>query len=95
MNKNPARSALLVIVALVAIAYTAACSTEKPATLPSMKSCVDDLTYFPTGPEFKLTKQVQAIEEYKRRQQGEPASDQADSTDAARSEEVQMELDEK
>jgi hypothetical protein len=30
----------------------------------------DDMQYFPPGPECKLTRQVQAIEEYARRQQG-------------------------
>lgn len=39
-------------------------------TLPSAYYLRDDLQYFPAGPEFKLTKQVQAIEEYKARQQG-------------------------
>ena len=39
-------------------------------TLPSAYYLKDDLQYFPPGPEFKLTRQVQAIEEYKLRQQG-------------------------
>jgi hypothetical protein len=39
-------------------------------TLPSPNYLRDDLSYFPPGPEFKLTKQVQAMEEYKLRQQG-------------------------
>jgi hypothetical protein len=39
-------------------------------TLPSAYYLRDDLQYFPAGPEFKLTRQVQAIEEYKLRQQG-------------------------
>src|SRR5215472_16102485 len=34
-------------------------------TLPSAYYLRDDLQYFPPGPEFKLTRQVQAIEEYK------------------------------
>lgn len=39
-------------------------------TLPSAYYLRDDLSYFPAGPEFKLSKQVQAMEEYKLRQQG-------------------------
>jgi len=39
-------------------------------TLPSAYYLKDDLQYFPPGPEFKLTRQVQAMEEYKLRQQG-------------------------
>ena len=39
-------------------------------TLPSAYYLKDDLQYFPPGPEFKLSRQVQAIEEYKLRQMG-------------------------
>ena len=39
-------------------------------TLPSAYYLRDDLQYFPPGPEFKLTREVQALEEYKLRQQG-------------------------
>ncbi len=39
-------------------------------TLPSPNYLRDDLSYFPPGPEFKLSRQVQAMEEYKLRQQG-------------------------
>jgi hypothetical protein len=39
-------------------------------TLPSAYYLKDDLQYFPPGPEFKLTRQVQALDEYKLRQQG-------------------------
>lgn len=34
-------------------------------TLPSAYYLADDVQYFPAGPEFKLTNQVQALEEYK------------------------------
>ena len=44
--------------------------TTPVATLPSAYYLKDDLQYFPPGPEFKLTRQVQAMEEYKLRQQG-------------------------
>ena len=46
-------------------------------TLPSAYYLKDDLQYFPPGPEFKLTRQVQAMEEYKLRQQGGATSDDA------------------
>lgn len=34
-------------------------------TLPSASYLSDDVQYFPAGPEFKLSNQVQALEEYK------------------------------
>ena len=34
-------------------------------TLPSPTYLSDDVQYFPAGPEFKLSNQVQAMEEYK------------------------------
>ena len=45
-------------------------------TLPSAYYLKDDLSYFPPGPEFKLTKQVQALEEYRLRQQGAAVEEQ-------------------
>ena len=39
-------------------------------TLPSAYYLRDDLQYFPPGPEFKLSRQVQALDEYRLRQQG-------------------------
>ena len=39
-------------------------------TLPSAYYLKDDLQYFPPGPEFKLSRQVQALDEYRLRQQG-------------------------
>jgi len=44
--------------------------------LPSAYGPRDDLQYFPPGPEFKLTREIQAIEEYCLRQQCEPIPDQ-------------------
>ncbi|MEX0700857.1 MAG: hypothetical protein WD069_02065 [Planctomycetales bacterium] len=37
-------------------------------TLPSAYYLEDDVQYFPAGPEFKLTNQVQALEEYRAEQ---------------------------
>jgi hypothetical protein len=45
-------------------------STVGGQTLPSAYYLRDDVQYFPAGPEFKLSRQVEAIEEYKLRQQG-------------------------
>jgi hypothetical protein len=38
--------------------------------MPSAYYLRDDVQYFPHGPEFKLSRQVEAIEEYKLRQRG-------------------------
>jgi hypothetical protein len=38
-------------------------------TLPSAYYLKDDIQYFPHGPEFKLTNEVQALEQYKIEQQ--------------------------
>ena len=45
-------------------------STVGGQTLPSAWYLRDDVQYFPPGPEFRLSKQVEALEEYKLRQQG-------------------------
>ena len=39
-------------------------------TLPSAYYLDDDVQYFPMGPEFRLSRQVEALEAYKLRQQG-------------------------
>ena len=39
-------------------------------TLPSAYYLNDDVQYFPQGPEFRLSRQVEALEAYKLRQQG-------------------------
>lgn len=38
-------------------------------TLPSAYYLRDDVQYFPAGPEFRLSNQVRALEEYKLQQQ--------------------------
>lgn len=59
---------------LLAMLSTGCQSTIGGQTLPSAFYLQDDVQFFPAGPEFKLTRQVQAMEEYKLRQQGaEPA----------------------
>ena len=45
-------------------------STVGGQTLPSGYYLRDDVQYFPAGPEFKLTNQVRALEEYRNQQAG-------------------------
>src|SRR4051812_16621856 len=45
-------------------------STIGGQTLPSAFYLQDDVQYFPAGPEFRLSRQVQAIEQYNLRRQG-------------------------
>ena len=61
--------------ALLASVSTGCQSTVGGQTLPSAFYLQDDVQYFPAGPEFKLSRQVQAMEQYKLRRQGveEPA----------------------
>lgn len=56
--------------AWVALGSTGCQSTVGGQTLPSAYYLRDDVQYFPPGPEFLLSRQVEAIEEYKLRQQG-------------------------
>ena len=39
-------------------------------TLPSAYYLRDDVQFFPAGPEFQLTKQVQQLDEYRARRAG-------------------------
>jgi hypothetical protein len=50
------------------ISLTGCQSTVGGQTLPSAYFLEDDLQYFPHGPEFKLSNQVQRIELYKQQQ---------------------------
>lgn len=57
--------------ALVFPMLTTGCqSTIGGQTMPSGYYLTDDVQYFPAGPEFKLSRQVEAIEEYNLRQKG-------------------------
>jgi hypothetical protein len=65
------RHAWLLLLGCAAVCCSSGCQTTIGGqTLPSAYYLKDDLQYFPPGPEFKLTKQVQALEEYKLREQG-------------------------
>jgi hypothetical protein len=54
----------------------------------------DDLQYFPPGPEFKLTRQVEAIEQYKLRQQGLVTADDSTGTDGQKIQRIEHRDDE-
>lgn len=70
---TPARFLMTVASALALTSVVTGCqSTIGGQTLPSAYYLRDDIQYFPAGPEFKLTKQVEALEEYKLRQLGTP-----------------------
>ena len=47
------------------LAATGCQTTVGGQTLPSSYYLKDDVQYYPAGPEFKLSNQVQALEEYK------------------------------
>ncbi len=57
--------------ALVSLASTGCMlqTTVGGQTLPSAYYLRDDVQYFPAGPEFRLSNQVRALEEYKLQQQ--------------------------
>lgn len=67
---SPRAGLLLAGYAVLCSASVGCQSSIGGQTLPSAYYLRDDLQYFEPGPEFKLTRQVEAIEEYKARQQG-------------------------
>lgn len=54
-----------VSLALLSIASTGCQITESGQTLPSPYYATDDIQYFPTGPEFKLSREAAAQKAYK------------------------------
>lgn len=66
MRSNLSRHALLVVGLLIS-ATTTGCfqTTVGGQTLPSAYYLDDDVQYFPTGPETKLSNQIRALERYK------------------------------
>ncbi len=51
---------------LLAVTTLSGCQTQiNGQTLPSPTYLRDDIQYFPAGPEFQLSNQVRALEEYK------------------------------
>jgi hypothetical protein len=55
--------------ALTAVTATGCQTTVGGQTLPSAYYLRDDVQFFPAGPEFQLTNQVEALEQYKLEQQ--------------------------
>ena len=59
-------SSWLLLGVLTCVVSAAGCQAQIGGqTLPSAYYLRDDVQYFPAGPEFKLSRQVQAAEEYK------------------------------
>ena len=57
--------------AAACVAGTSGCQAHiNGQTLPSAYYLRDDIQYFPAGPEFQLTNQKQALEEYRARRAG-------------------------
>lgn len=53
------------LAAMVSSALFTGCQTSIGGqTLPSATYLDDDVQYFPAGPEFKLTNQVEAVKKY-------------------------------
>lgn len=52
-----------------AVACTGCQVTVGGQTLPSPYYLKDDIQYFPEGPEFKLTREAEALEAYKAEQE--------------------------
>ena len=58
----------LLAISGLTISLTGCQSTVGGQTLPSAYYLDDDVQFFPAGPEFKLSNQVQRIEQYKQQQ---------------------------
>lgn len=62
---------MLLLLGLMAVPTLVGCQTNIAGqTLPSAYYLRDDIQYFERGPEFKLYRQAQALEEYKASQAG-------------------------
>ncbi len=71
LSLNAFRPGLILFGCAALSTFATGCqSTVGGQTLPSAYYLRDDVQFFPAGPEFKLTKQVEALEEYKLQQQG-------------------------
>lgn len=62
---------LALLLSVLALPTLVGCQTNIAGqTLPSAYYLRDDIQYFEKGPEFKLYRQAQALEEYKAEQSG-------------------------
>ncbi len=69
--------------ALLGITGVGCQTTIGGQTLPSAYYLQDDVQYFPQGPEFRLSRQVEALEAYKLSQQGLNPDEQAPAPEEA------------
>ena len=58
-------SVTMLLLCPLMLAATGCQTTVGGQTLPSAYYLKDDVQYYPAGPEFKLSNQVRALEEYK------------------------------
>jgi hypothetical protein len=66
MRQNGISALLTITLLCPMMASLVGCQTTVGGqTLPSPWYLKDDVQYFPAGPEFKLSNQVRALEEYK------------------------------
>ena len=71
LRSKPVCSGGLAMAALCVALGTTGCQTHiNGQTLPSAYYLQDDIQFFPAGPEFQLTNQVSALEEYRARRAG-------------------------
>ncbi len=74
MDRNTIKrwsSAVLLLGGLGLVTVSTGCQTTIGGqTLPSAYYLLDDVQYFPAGPEFVLTREVEEHENYRLRQQG-------------------------
>ena len=72
MKANKGRKGILLsmLAAMASSALLTGCQTSIGGqTLPSATYLDDDVQYFPAGPEFKLTNQVEAARKYRLEQE--------------------------
>ena len=72
MKANKGRTGILLsmLAAMASSALLTGCQTSIGGqTLPSATYLDDDVQYFPAGPEFKLTNQVEASRKYRLEQE--------------------------
>lgn len=62
------------LIALAAVASAGGCQVDMNGqTLPSPYYQLDDIQYFPAGPEFKLSREAAAMKEFRQQQEQLPA----------------------
>jgi hypothetical protein len=69
LGKCPAMRAIVLGLGLASIAGATGCQVDVGGqTLPSAYYLKDDVQYFPTGPEFKLSREAAAMKAYNEQQ---------------------------